>query len=61
MTDRELWACAHQVVRQHGDDAPRFVAERLGALALNGDAAGISAWQAIARKVAQLSKTGERQ
>jgi len=28
--ERELWACALQVERQHGDDAPRFVAQRMG-------------------------------
>jgi len=47
--DRELWACALQVERQHGKDAPRFVAQRIGALAELGDEAGIATWKAIAR------------
>jgi hypothetical protein len=31
LSDRELWACANEVMRQHGDRAPLFVAERIGA------------------------------
>jgi hypothetical protein len=54
-TERELWAMANMVLEQHGERAPLFVAERLGALALAGDAAGVAAWQAIARRVAALS------
>jgi len=41
--DRELWACALQVERQHGHDAPRFIAERIGGLAIAGDEEGIKA------------------
>jgi len=58
--DRELWACALQVERQHGKDAPRFVAQRIGALAELGDEAGIATWKAIARRLAQL-RPSERQ
>ena len=50
----ELWACANQVLKTHGDKAPLHVAEQLGALALAGDQAGIEAWQAIARRIAKL-------
>jgi len=54
--DRELWACALQVERQHGKDAPRFVAERIGASAVAGDEEGIATWKAIARRLDQLSR-----
>lgn len=50
-SDRELWACTNEVVRQHGDRAPLFVAERIGALALAGDEAGVATWKAIAAKM----------
>ena len=50
----ELWACANQVLKTHGDDAPLYVAEELGAVALAEDQAGIETWQAIARRIAQL-------
>jgi len=54
--DRELWACALQVERQHGKDAPRFVAERIGALATAGDEEGMATWKAIARRLDQLRR-----
>ncbi len=54
LTDWELWACANEVIREHGDAAPVFVAERLGSLALAGDADGVRTWQAIARRIGQL-------
>lgn len=57
--ERELWACALLVERQHGDDAPAFIASRIGALSLAGDAAGVERWKAIAEKLSILW-TGER-
>lgn len=56
MTDWELWACANEVLRQHGDGAPLFVAERIGAPALAGDMEGVRTWRAIARSVDQLQR-----
>lgn len=49
MTDEQhLWACALAIEKLHGTAAPLHVAERIGALALAGDAAGVARWQAIA-------------
>ncbi|KTE15581.1 DUF6961 family protein [Sphingopyxis sp. H115] len=53
--ERHLWACALAVEKQHGAGAPRFVAERIGALALAGDREGVERWQAIAACLAQLT------
>ena len=52
--DRELWAVASHTIERHGRDAPLFVAERIGALAMAGDAAGIEVWREIAGRMAQL-------
>ena len=52
--DRELWGCALQVLRQHGDAAPKFIAERVSALASAGDELGVSTWLAIATRMDQL-------
>lgn len=61
LSDKELWACANQVTKMRGDDAPRFVAEQIGALALEGDAQGVATWKAIARRLAELAdKPGQR-
>lgn len=54
--DHLIWACAVAVERQYGDHAPLHVAERIGALALEGDAAGIARWQAIAARLDQLRR-----
>ena len=53
--------CALLVEREHGDNAAIYIAERIGALALNGDAAGVARWKAIAEKLSLLSLlwTGE--
>jgi hypothetical protein len=42
------------VQRQHGDHASVHVAERIGALALAGDRAGVDTWKGIAVRLAQL-------
>jgi hypothetical protein len=52
--DRELWGCALQVLRQHGERAPDFIAERVSALASAGDQLGVSTWLAIATRMDQL-------
>lgn len=57
--EQELWACALLVEREHGDQAAVHIAERIGALASEGDAAGVARWKAIAEKLSLLW-TGER-
>ncbi len=56
--ERELWACALAIEKQHGNQAAVWIADRIGALALDGDAAGVARWKAIAEKLALLW-TGE--
>jgi hypothetical protein len=58
ISDREIWACAQQVMRQHGENAPAHIAERIGALALAGDEAGVETWKRIADRVDQLFDYG---
>ncbi len=52
---KELWAVADETMRQHGEQAPLFVGERIGALVLEGDAAGVAAWRTIAVRMAQVT------
>ena len=56
ISDRELWACAQQVINHHGPDVDRFIEERMTALAKAGDDAGVEAWLAIANRVDQLRR-----
>lgn len=54
LTDTELWSVASTILRRHGEDAPLFVAERIGALALLEDWDGVSAWKGIAARMDML-------
>ncbi len=57
VTDEEhLWGCAVAIEKLHGADAPRHVAERIGALTLAGDFAGIARWQAVAACLMKLQR-----
>ena len=57
LSDWELWACANETLKQHGERAPVFVAERIGALAVAGDLAGVETWKAIAARMDELSRS----
>jgi len=50
----ERIAEAGQVLKMYGDGAPRFIAARIGALAVDGDAAGVRRWIEIAGHVSAL-------
>ena len=52
--DQERWAEAVAIERQHGAMAPMWIAERIGALALAGDFAGVARFREIAAKYEQL-------
>lgn len=51
----ERWAEALAIEKLHGDDAPAVLAERIGALAQNGDLAGVSRLMQLAEMVAMLA------
>jgi len=57
IADRELWACAQQVIDHHGPDVDSFIADRMTALATAGDEAGIRIWRLIADRVDRLRET----
>jgi len=54
IAEQELWACAHLLLQQHGANAPAFIAERIGALAIKGDLEGVETWKQIAHRMDQL-------
>lgn len=56
----ERWAEALAIERQYGDGGPAYIAERLGALAIAGDEAGVARFRAIADLYAKLL-SGRRQ
>lgn len=56
--EQERWAEALAIERQHGDAAPFWIADRIGALALAGDFAGIKRFREIAALLEQLQRGG---
>lgn len=58
--EQELWACALHIERLHGENASSFIAERIQALTLAADMAGVERWQAIADKLDQVTQPPSR-
>jgi hypothetical protein len=54
--DQERWAEALAVERLHGARAPVWIAERIGALALAGDTAGVARFRQIAAKLGSIQR-----
>ena len=59
--EQERWAEALAVQRLQGQRAHVHVAERIGALALAGDAAGVQRWRDIAARLAELTNSANHQ
>ena len=47
MIDEEVYGTAHQCLREHGEDAVRWAAERTDALLAKGDIDGVRAFKQI--------------
>jgi hypothetical protein len=54
LSDWELWACANQLVEQHGRRAPLEAMTRIFELGEAGDKDGHIAWCMIAERVRKL-------
>lgn len=58
--DQERWAEALAIECIHGADAPRFIAERIGAVIITGDVAGVQRLKDIAGKLDELARSPTR-
>ena len=54
--ERDLWACASEMIRRHGREARAHAIARVSELATAGDDEGVLIWKLIAHRVAQLQK-----
>lgn len=54
--DQWRWAEALAIERMHGDRAPVWIAERIGALALAGDMEGVQRMREIAVRLDKLMR-----
>lgn len=53
-SEHELWAIALKVERDHGDSAPRHIAQKIGAAAIAGEWDAVNMWKAVASRFDQL-------
>jgi hypothetical protein len=54
--DREIWACANQVLRQYGDAAWYHASQRADELFAAGDHEGHRTWVRILRRIEALER-----
>jgi hypothetical protein len=54
LSDWELWACANETLKQHGEDAPFFAAQRADRLLREEDLDGLHNWLLILNRIEQL-------
>ncbi len=55
--DRMRWAEMLAIERLHGTDTPSWIAERIGALAIAGDEAGVRRFKEIATRYERTMAT----
>ena len=58
--DAERWAEALAIEKLHGEDAPRWIAERIGVLAQAGDMAGVERFRQIAARFEEMLSSRSR-
>lgn len=54
--DREIWACAHQVIGQYGEGAAFHAAQRADELLAANDMEGCQIWLRILRRIEDLER-----
>ena len=54
LSDWELWACANEQLRQHGENAAIFAAMRADELLEKADLDGVQNWLLIIDRIEQL-------
>lgn len=57
--DRELWAMALHVEREHGEDGQAFIVAQMERNRLLGEQAGIDLWAGVARRFEQLQRSAD--
>lgn len=54
--DKEIWACAHQVIKQYGDVAWLHAAQRADDLFEENDQDGYKTWLRILNRIKELEQ-----
>lgn len=56
ISDLDVYRCAKMCLRQHGEEAALFAAERADALLAAGDLNGQSVWKHVLRAIVELEQ-----
>lgn len=56
VSEIDIWRSANVLVKQHGDDASFYAAQRVDAMAECGDLEGERTWKRILRPVEELQR-----
>ena len=57
--EQEVWALALSVERKHGENAARYIAERVAAFEQSGPPEAVALWRQVQRRYDQLSPSDE--
>ena len=57
ISEKEIYALALLVERKHGEDGTRYIAERVGKFASEGQQGGVDLWKAVASRFDELTAT----
>jgi len=57
--EHEIWALALSVERKHGENAARYIAQRVAAFEQSGPPDAVALWRQVQRRYKQLSPTSE--
>ena len=55
--EQEIWALAVSVERKHGENAARYIAQRVTAFEQSGPSEAVALWRQVQRRYEQLSPT----
>ena len=57
--EQEIWALALSVERKHGENAARYIAQRVVAFEQSGPPEAVALWRQVQRRYKQLSSASE--
>ena len=57
--EQEIWALALSVEREHGENAARYIAQRVAAFEQSGPPEAAALWRQVQRRNEQLSHASE--
>ena len=57
--EQEIWVSALNVERKHGENAARYIAQRVTAFEQSGQSEALALWRKVQHRYEQMSPTSE--